>query len=107
MMVPVGRLTLVRTFAKSELIRAMSFVAIPGLIGPMLGPIAGGLIVAYLHWRFVFFLNLPIGLIGLVMVYLHLPDYREANTKPLDSDIDRVRARLAAGGWPLADLARD
>src|SRR5271154_1483782 len=45
MMVPVGRLTIVRTFAKSELVRAMSFVAIPGLIGPMLGPIAGGLIV--------------------------------------------------------------
>jgi EmrB/QacA subfamily drug resistance transporter len=84
MMVPVGRLTLVRTFAKSELIRAMSFVAIPGLVGPMLGPIAGGLIVGYLHWRFIFFLNLPIGLAGLLMVYLHLPDYREPNTKPLD-----------------------
>ena len=84
MMVPVGRLTLVRTFAKSELIRAMSFVAIPGLIGPMLGPIAGGLIVAYLHWRFIFFLNLPIGVIGLVLVYLRLPDYREASAKPLD-----------------------
>src|SRR5271169_4632671 len=55
MMVPVGRLTMVRTFAKSELIRAMSFVAIPGLIGPMLGPVAGGLIVGYLHWRFIFF----------------------------------------------------
>ena len=49
MMLPVGRLTLVRTFAKSELIRAMSFVAIPGLVGPMLGPIAGGVIVGYLH----------------------------------------------------------
>jgi EmrB/QacA subfamily drug resistance transporter len=84
MMVPVGRLTLVRTFAKSELIRAMSFVAIPGLVGPMLGPIAGGLIVAYLHWRFIFFVNLPIGLAGLVLVYLHLPDYRAASSKPLD-----------------------
>src|SRR6266576_2831320 len=84
MMVPVGRLTLVRTFAKSELIRAMSFVAIPGLIGPMLGPIAGGLIVGYLHWRFIFFVNIPIGLIGLLMVYVHLPDYRVENTKPLD-----------------------
>jgi EmrB/QacA subfamily drug resistance transporter len=83
MMVPVGRLTIVRTFAKSELIRAMSFVAIPGLIGPMLGPIAGGLIVAYFHWRVIFFLNLPIGLIGLYMVYLHLPDYRE-KSNPLD-----------------------
>ncbi|HTC35783.1 MAG TPA: DHA2 family efflux MFS transporter permease subunit [Bryobacteraceae bacterium] len=83
MMVPVGRLTIVRTFAKYELIRAMSFVAIPGLVGPMLGPIAGGLIVAYLHWRVIFFVNLPIGLAGLILVYLHLPDYRE-KSDPLD-----------------------
>ena len=85
MMVPVGRLTLVRTFPKSELIRAMSFVAIPGLIGPMLGPIAGGFIVGYFHWRIIFFINLPIGLLGLYMVYRHLPDYREALTHPLDT----------------------
>ncbi len=84
MMVPVGRLTMVRTFAKSELVRAMSFVAIPGLIGPMLGPIAGGLIVGYFHWRLIFFVNIPIGLVGLYMVYLHLPDYREERTVPLD-----------------------
>jgi MFS family permease len=84
MMVPVGRLTLVRTFARSELIRAMSFVAIPGLIGPMLGPTAGGLIVAYFHWRVIFFVNPPIGLVGLYMVYRHLPDYREKRTSPLD-----------------------
>jgi EmrB/QacA subfamily drug resistance transporter len=83
MMVPVGRLTLVRTFAKSELVRAMSFVAIPSLIGPMLGPIAGGLIVGYLHWRLIFFVNIPIGLVGLFLVYWHLPDYRE-HTNPLD-----------------------
>ncbi|MGC2656733.1 MAG: DHA2 family efflux MFS transporter permease subunit [Bryobacteraceae bacterium] len=84
MMVPVGRLTLVRTFAKSELIRVMSFVSIPALIGPMLGPIAGGLIVGYLQWRVIFFVNIPIGLIGLLMVYLHLPDYRAQRTNPLD-----------------------
>jgi len=84
MMMPVGRLTLVRSFAKSELVRAMSFVAIPGLIGPMLGPIAGGLIVGYLHWRMIFFVNIPIGLVGLLMVYLHLPDYREERTPKLD-----------------------
>jgi EmrB/QacA subfamily drug resistance transporter len=83
MMVPVGRLTLVRTFAKSELVRAMSFVSIPALIAPMLGPLAGGLIVGYLHWRFIFFVNIPIGLAGLYMVYRHLPDYRE-DTNPLD-----------------------
>jgi len=84
MMVPVGRLTLVRTFPKFELVRAMSFVAIPGLVGPMLGPIAGGLIVAYLHWRAIFFLNLPVGILGLFLVYRHLPDYREKSTHPLD-----------------------
>src|SRR5579864_5289042 len=84
MMVPVGRLTLVRTFAKSELVRTMSFVAIPGLVGPMLGPIAGGLIVAYLHWRVIFFVNLPIGLIGLYLAHRHLPDYREERTPPVD-----------------------
>src|ERR1700692_4273273 len=71
MMLPVGRLTLVRTFAKSELIRAMSFVSIPGLLWPMLGPIAGGLMVGYLHWRFIFFVNIPIGVAGLLLVYLH------------------------------------
>jgi EmrB/QacA subfamily drug resistance transporter len=84
MMVPVGRLTLVRTFPKSELVRVMSFVAIPSLIGPMLGPVVGGLIVAYLSWRFIFFANVPIGIAGLILVYLYMPDYREQKSKPLD-----------------------
>src|SRR5580704_1146647 len=84
MMVPVGRLTLVRTFAKSELVRAMSFVAIPSLVAPMLGPIAGGLIVDYLHWRVIFFVHIPIGLVGLLLVYMHMPDYREDHAPPLD-----------------------
>src|SRR6202161_3066555 len=83
MMVPVGRLVLVRTFAKSGLVRAMSFVSIPALIAPMLGPIAGGLIVGYLQWRFIFFVNIPIGLVGLYLMYRHVPDYRE-HTDPLD-----------------------
>jgi EmrB/QacA subfamily drug resistance transporter len=84
MMVPVGRLTMVRTFPKSELIRAMSFVAIPGLIGPMLGPVVGGFIVGYFHWRLIFFINLPIGLLGLYLVYRHLPDFRGEHPRPLD-----------------------
>jgi hypothetical protein len=84
MMVPVGRLTLVRSFAKSQLVRAMTFVAIPSLVGPMLGPIAGGVITGYLHWSVIFFLNVPIGIVGLYLVYRHLPDYRETRTSPLD-----------------------
>ena len=67
MMLPVGRITMVRAFAKSELINAMSFVAIPGLVGPMLGPVLGGAIIGYFHWSVIFFVNIPIGLCGLVL----------------------------------------
>jgi EmrB/QacA subfamily drug resistance transporter len=84
MMLPVGRLTMVRTFAKSELIRAMSFVSIPGLVGPMVGPLLGGVIIQYFHWSLIFFVNIPIGLIGLYMVYRHLPNYRARRNYPLD-----------------------
>src|ERR1700690_4493505 len=84
LMVPVGRLTIVRTFERSELVRAMSFVSIPALIGPMLGPVAGGLIVGYFHWRVIFFVNLPIGLLGLALVFRRLPDYRSERVDKLD-----------------------
>jgi EmrB/QacA subfamily drug resistance transporter len=85
MMLPVGRITMVRTFAKSELINAMSFVAIPGLVGPMLGPVIGGAIIGYFHWSVIFFVNIPIGLCGLFMVYRHLPNYREKRNYALDT----------------------
>lgn len=84
MMMPVGRTTLARTFGKADLVRAMSFVAIPSLFGPMVGPVAGGLIIAYLHWSVVFFVNVPVGLLGLYFVYRYLPDYREPQSHPLD-----------------------
>jgi EmrB/QacA subfamily drug resistance transporter len=84
LMVPVGRLVMVRTFAKDELVSAMTFVAIPALIGPMLGPLAGGLIVGFLHWRMIFFVNLPIALTGLYFVHRHLPDYRLERSSKLD-----------------------
>ncbi len=84
MMLPVGRLTMVRAFAKSEYMRALSFVAIPGLIGPMLGPTIGGFLIEYFHWSVIFFLNIPFGLTGLWMVRRHLPDFREGRRHPLD-----------------------
>lgn len=84
LMVPVGRLTIVRTFPKAELIRAMSFVAIPSLIGPMLGPLIGGAIVTYLNWRYVFFVNLPMGVVGVYLVRRSLPDYASPKIGKLD-----------------------
>jgi EmrB/QacA subfamily drug resistance transporter len=84
MMLPVGRLTLLRTFSRVELVRALTFVAMPGLVGPMLGPVVGGLIVSALNWRFIFFVNIPIGLAGLYLVGRYLPNYREGD-RPFDA----------------------
>ncbi|MBE2275113.1 MAG: DHA2 family efflux MFS transporter permease subunit [Rhodobacteraceae bacterium] len=84
MMVPVGRLIMVRSFGKDELVRAMSFVAIPSMIGPLIGPTLGGFIVSVTSWDYIFYLNVPIGLVGLVLVYLYLPNYREPEVPPLD-----------------------
>lgn len=84
MMMPVGRMTLARTFAKGDLVKAMSFVAVSALIGPMVGPLAGGAIVHWLHWSVVFFVNVPVGVLGLYLVLRLLPDYRETETHPLD-----------------------
>ena len=84
LMVPVGRIALVRTFPKSQLLRAYSFMTIPALIGPFLGPLVGGFIVDDLNWRIIFFVNLPMGLVGLYLTYRHMPDYRAAKSDPLD-----------------------
>ncbi len=84
MMTPVGRLALVRTFPRSELLTAMNYVIIPALIGPLLGPFVGGLIVHWLHWRVIFFLNLPFGFVGLWMVRRYMPDFRDEQAPPLD-----------------------
>jgi len=84
MMMPVGRLTIIRTFPKSELLMAMNFVIIPALIGPMLGPTVGGLIVHWLSWREIFFVNLPIGLAAQFLIYRHMPDYYGDSPRPLD-----------------------
>jgi EmrB/QacA subfamily drug resistance transporter len=84
MMTPVGRLVLVRTFPREEFIRAMNYVVIPSLIGPLVGPLVGGLIVHWIHWRAIFFLNLPLGVIGLWLIRRHMPDYRSTGVAPLD-----------------------
>ncbi|HWT70839.1 MAG TPA: MFS transporter [Oxalicibacterium sp.] len=84
MMMPVGRLTIIRTFPKSELLRAMNFVIIPALIGPLLGPTIGGLIVHWMSWRVIFFINVPVGIAAQILIHRHMPDYRGDTRRPLD-----------------------
>lgn len=84
MMMPVGRIAIVRTFPKGELLRAMNFVIIPALLGPLLGPTVGGLIVHWASWRDIFFVNVPVGLAALWFGLRHMPDYRSATPRPLD-----------------------
>ena len=84
MMMPVGRLAIVRTFSKGELLRAMNFVIIPALLGPLLGPTVGGLIVHWLTWRDIFFVNVPVGLVALWFGHRYMPDYRNETRTPLD-----------------------
>lgn len=76
MMVPVGRLVIMRTIPKSELIGAMAWLTVPALTGPVLGPPLGGFITTYFTWRWIFWVNVPIGLIGLVFATLYIPDVR-------------------------------
>lgn len=97
MMMPVGRMAIVRTFPKGELLQAMNFVIIPALLGPLLGPTVGGLIVHWLSWRDIFFVNIPVGLAALWFAKNYMPDYRSETQRPLD-----VRGLLLfAGGAGL------
>src|SRR5499427_348558 len=84
MMVPVGRLVLLRTVEKSDLVRAMSYVSVPALIGPVMGPPLGGFIVSYASWRWIFFINIPIGILGIVLVNLLFGDLKELGRRPFD-----------------------
>jgi EmrB/QacA subfamily drug resistance transporter len=84
MMMPVGRIAIIRTFPKHELLAAMNFVIIPALIGPLLGPTVGGLIVHWLTWRDIFFINVPVGLVAIFLAHRYMPDYHGDAPRPLD-----------------------
>ena len=84
MMVPVGRLLLLRTVPKSELVAAMAWLSTPALLGPVLGPPIGGFIVTYFDWRLIFAINIPIGLLGITLVTLFVEDVREPGGAKFD-----------------------
>jgi len=83
-LMPVGRLSVLRAFPQKDFLRAMSFVAIPGLIGPLLGPTLGGWLVEYASWHWIFLINLPVGLLGALATLRYMPDSRGPQGRGFD-----------------------
>lgn len=84
MMMPVGRLVLMRTVKRKDMVSAISWLLIPALVGPILGPPLGGLIVTYLDWRWIFYINVPIGIVGMIVVSLYIQEFKEEALAPFD-----------------------
>lgn len=81
LMLPVGRLAVIQTFPKDQLIKALSLVTIPGLTGPLIGPIVGGVIASYLDWPVIFFINLPFGIAGIYFALKYFPTQKDENLR--------------------------
>lgn len=84
LMTPIGRLTLIKTYPKSELVAAMNYAIVPALIGPVLGPLVGGYMVDYLSWHWIFLINLPIAFVGILLGLRYMPNY---SSKTSDFDL--------------------
>ena len=84
MMVPVGRLVLLRTVPKHEMVAAMSWLTMPAMLGPVVGPPVGGFIVTYFSWRWIFDINVPMGVLGVILVTLFIEDSKDPDPAPFD-----------------------
>jgi EmrB/QacA subfamily drug resistance transporter len=84
MMVPVGRLVILRSVPKAELISALAWLTIPALMGPVIGPPLGGFISTYATWHWIFWINIPIGIVGIILATRYIANFREEKLPPLD-----------------------
>ena len=84
MMVPVGRIIIFRSVPKSEFVRAMNYLSLPAMFAPAAAPLLGGFITTYLHWRLIFFINVPIGILGIYLTNRHIANTHEPHPGPLD-----------------------
>lgn len=103
LMVPVGRLVLLRSVAKAELLSTMMWMMMPATLGPMLGPVVGGFITSALSWRWTFYINVPVGILGMWMTWRHIPEIREPETKPFDF----MGMVLAGGGLAFLSFSAE
>ena len=100
LMTPVGKLALIKTFDRNELVKAMNFAIVPALIGPVLGPLVGGYLVDYLSWHWIFLINIPIGLVGIILGIKYMPNYTSKNV-----DFDLKGFFIFAGASLLLSIA--
>jgi EmrB/QacA subfamily drug resistance transporter len=84
MMAPVGRLIVLRTIPKTDMINAIAWLTVPALVGPVLGPPLGGFLTTYFSWRWIFWINIPVALVGIVLVTRLIPDTRESTPRTFD-----------------------
>ena len=103
MMLPVGRLAVLRAYPREAFIRAMTFIAIPGQIGPLIGPAVGGWLVEYASWHWIFWINVPVGAIGIWAAWRWMPKQDQQPRRPFDG----VGFALLAGGMVGVSLALD
>jgi EmrB/QacA subfamily drug resistance transporter len=101
MMTPVGRLILLRSFPRANLVSAMNWMTIPAMIGPTVGPIVGGFVTSYASWRWVFYLNIPIGVLGAVLAFSLFENFRA----PAPTRFDIGGFLIAALGLCLFEFA--
>jgi EmrB/QacA subfamily drug resistance transporter len=99
MMTPVGRMVLVRSIPKRELVSAMAWLTTPALVGPMLGPPVGGFITTYASWHWIFIINVPIGLIGILLATRYIEDLRAEKHERFDV------AGMVLAGLGIAGIA--
>ncbi|UYP30095.1 multidrug transporter subunit MdtD [Pseudomonas sp. Z8(2022)] len=101
LMMPVGRLVVLRAYPRTELVRIMSFITLPGLLGPLTGPALGGWLVEAASWHWIFLINIPVGLLGVWAARRFMPDMRG----PLQSRFDGIGFILFAGAIALVSIA--
>jgi EmrB/QacA subfamily drug resistance transporter len=106
MMVPVGRLVILRTIPRSEFVGALAWLTMPALLGPVLGPPVGGFITTYFHWRWIFWINLPMAALGIILATLFIPNVR-GETFPKFDYRGFVLSGIGLGGLVSASAALD
>lgn len=97
MMTPVGRMVLVRSISRRELVNAMAWVTTPALIGPVIGPPLGGFITTYASWHWIFLINVPIGVLGIVLATRYIEDVRAEKNERFDF-VGMIYAGLGIAG---------